>query len=104
MQHLPLNCFVFQSFIFFQTKGSSVSGHPINPPGSLVTKSAEQPGQTRAHKQPVKQVSSHVGPPARNPTGQHDGTKSAPKGGQQGKEPKAKSAPASKQIKINAWR
>lgn len=89
---------------FHKRQGSSVSGHPINPPGSLVTKSAEQPGQTRAHKQPVKQVSSHVGPPARNPAGLHDGTKSAPKGGQQGKEPKAKSAPASKQIKINAWR
>lgn len=84
-------------------QGPSVSGLPINPPGSQVTKSAEQPGLTRAHKQPVRQVSSLVGPSLRNPAGVQDGTKSAAKVGLQSREPKAKSA-ATKQTKISAWR
>lgn len=84
-------------------QGPSVSGLPINPPGSQVTKSAEQPGLTRAHKQPVRQVSSLVGPSLRNPAGVQDGTKSAAKVGLQSREPKAKSA-AIKQTKISAWR
>lgn len=89
--------------IFLQLQGPSVSGLPINPPGSQVTKSAEQPGLTRAHKQPVRQVSSLVGPSLRNPAGVQDGTKSAAKVGLQSREPKAKSA-AIKQTKISAWR
>ena len=89
---------------FCQIQGPSVSGNPIIPPGGQATKSAEQPGHTRAHKQPVKQVSSHVGPPLRYPAGVQDGTKPAAKTGQQNKDAKAKSAPTTKQTKINAWR
>ena len=103
-------CIFFSSFliyflfsIFLQLQGPSVSGLPINPPGSQVTKSAEQPGLTRTHKQPVRQVSSLVGPSLRNPAGVQDGTKSAAKVGLQSREPKAKSA-ATKQTKISAWR
>ncbi|XP_078379444.1 uncharacterized protein LOC144662506 isoform X2 [Oculina patagonica] len=86
-----------------QPQGPSVSGHPIVPSGGQVTKSAEQPGQTKVYKQPVKQVSSHVGPPLRHP-GTQDGAKPAAKPGQQSKETKVKPAPAGKQSKINAWR
>lgn len=86
-----------------QTQGPSVSGHPIVPPGGQTTKSTEQPGQTKAHKQPVKQASSHVGPPLRY-HGVQDGTKLPAKTTQQSKETKAKPAPAGKQTKINAWR
>ena len=86
-----------------QPQGPSVSGHPINPPGGQVTKSTEQPGHAKAHKQPVKQVSSHVGPPLRYP-GVQDGAKPVAKAGQQNKETKAKPAPVGKQTKINAWR
>lgn len=86
-----------------QTQGPSVSGHPIVPPAGQATKSTEQPGQTKAHKQSVKQASSHVGPPLRYP-GVQDGTKPATKTAQQSKETKAKPAPAGKQTKINAWR
>lgn len=86
-----------------QTQGPSVSGHPIVPPGGQATKSTEQPGQTKTHKQSVKQASSHVGPPLRYP-GVQDGTKPATKTAQQSKETKAKPAPAGKQTKINAWR
>jgi len=87
-----------------QTQGPSVSGHPIVPPGGQVTKSTEQPGQTKAHKQPVKQASSHVGPPLRYPGVQDGASKPATKTAQQSKETKAKPAPAGKQTKINAWR
>lgn len=86
-----------------QTQGPSVSGQPIVPPGGQATKSTEPPGQTKAHKQPVKQVSSHVGPPLRYP-GVQDGAKPSTKAAQQSRETKAKPAPAGKQTKINAWR
>jgi len=87
-----------------QTQGPSVSGHPIVPPGGQVTKSTEQPGQTKAHKQPVKQASSHVGPPLRYPGVQDGASKPATKTAQQSKESKAKPVPAGKQTKVNAWR
>lgn len=88
------------------TQGPSVNGHPIPPPGGQATKSTEQPGHAKVHKQPAKQVASHFGPPLRytgGPPGVPDGAKPTAKAGQQVKETK-KLAPAGKQQKINAWR
>ena len=89
-----------------QTQGPSVNGHPIPPPGGQATTSTEQPGHTKAHKQPARQVANHLGLPTRHPAGPpgvQDGAKPTAKTGQQGRETK-KIAPTGKQPKTSAWR
>lgn len=89
-----------------QSQGPSVNGHPIPPPGGQATKSTEQPGHTKGHRQTSRQVTNQFGPPQRypgGPPGVQDGAKPAAKTGQQGKETK-KLAGAGKQPKTNAWR